>query len=70
MVLDAVLLSIISYGSRVKWSHPENGVAPSLTSQCFWLSPTKRERRKKGSKEHVILDIIINVTVTVHKYLP
>ena len=27
-------LSIIWYGSRVKWSNPGNGVAPSLTPQC------------------------------------
>ena len=32
MVLDATLtLSILSYGSRVKWSNPVKGVAPSLT---------------------------------------
>ena len=31
-------LSIIRYVSRVKWSNPRNGVAPSPTSQCssYW----------------------------------
>ena len=27
-------LSIIRYGSRVKWSNRRNGVAPSPTSRC------------------------------------
>ena len=27
-------LSIIRYGSRVKWSNPGEGVAPSLTPWC------------------------------------
>ena len=27
-------LSIIRYGSRVKWINPEKGVVPSLTPQC------------------------------------
>ena len=36
MVLDASLLniSIIRYGSRVKWSNPGKGVAPSPTPRC------------------------------------
>ena len=36
MVLDTnrLTLSIIRYGSRVKWSKPEKGVAPSLTLWC------------------------------------
>ena len=34
-------LSIIRYGSRVKWSNPGNGVAPSPTHWCSKLS--KRE---------------------------
>ena len=34
-------LSIIRYGSRVKWSNPGKGVAPSPTSWCSKLS--KRE---------------------------
>ena len=31
-------LSIIRYGSRVKWSNPGNGVAPSPTTRCssYW----------------------------------
>ena len=31
-------LSIIRYGSRVKWSNPGNGVAPSPTPRCgsYW----------------------------------
>ena len=49
MVLDASLLnmppcltlSIIRYGSRVKWSNPGKGVAPSPTPWCSKLS--KRE---------------------------
>ena len=39
MILDsALLLSIIRYISRVKWSNPGNGVAPSSTSPCssYW----------------------------------
>ena len=31
-------LSIIRYGSRVKWSNPEKGVAPSPTPWCSKLS--------------------------------
>ena len=30
MILDAALLCTIRWGSRVKWSNPGNGVAPSL----------------------------------------
>ena len=38
MVFDAALLSIIRYGSRVKWSNPGKGVAPFRTPQCssYW----------------------------------
>ena len=31
MVLDASLLKIIRYGSRVKWDNPEKGVTPFPT---------------------------------------
>ena len=44
MVLDArrhQVLSIIRYGSRVKWSNPGEGVAPSLTPWCSKLSKRK-----------------------------
>ena len=34
MVLDASLLSIINYVSRVKWSNPGKGVAPSSIHRC------------------------------------
>ena len=36
MVLDTpcLTLSIIRYGSKVKWSNPGNGVAPSPTPWC------------------------------------
>ena len=35
VVLDAILtLSIIRYVSRIKWSNPGNGVAPSPTPRC------------------------------------
>ena len=40
-------LSIIRYGSRVKWSNPRKGVAPSLTLRC--------SSYQKGSLQ-VILD--------------
>ena len=33
-MLPCLTLSIISYGSRVKWSNPGKGVAPSLTRRC------------------------------------
>ena len=38
IVLDALALSIIRYGSRVKWSNPGKGVAPSPTPWCssYW----------------------------------
>ena len=37
-MLPCLTLSIIRYGSRVKWSNPRNGVAPSPTPQCrsYW----------------------------------
>ena len=35
MILDAFLLNnIIRYRSRIKWSNPEEGVAPSPTPWC------------------------------------
>ena len=39
IVLDAALtLSIIRYGTRVKWNNPGNEVAPFPTPQCgsYW----------------------------------
>ena len=38
LMLSWLTLSIIRYGSRVKWSNPEKGLAPSPTSQCssYW----------------------------------
>ena len=37
-ILLCLTLSIIRYGSRVKWSNPGNGVAPSPTPWCssYW----------------------------------
>ena len=34
MIPPCLTLSIIRYGSRVKWSNPGNGVAPSPTPWC------------------------------------
>ena len=34
MIPPCLTLSIIRYGSRVKWSNPWNGVAPSPTPWC------------------------------------
>ena len=38
LILPSLTLSIIRYGSRVKWSNPGEGVAPSPTPRCssFW----------------------------------
>ena len=33
-VIPCLTLSIIRYGSRVKWSNPGKGVVPSPTPQC------------------------------------
>ena len=34
LMLPCLTLSMISYGSRTKWSNPRNGEAPSLTPWC------------------------------------
>ena len=34
LMQPCLTLSIIRYGSRVKWSNPGNGVAPSPTPRC------------------------------------
>ena len=34
LILPCLTLSNITYVSRVKWSNPEKGVAPSPTPQC------------------------------------
>ena len=34
LVPPCLTLSIVRYGSRVKWVNPGKGVAPSLTSRC------------------------------------
>ena len=34
MMPSCLTLSIIRYGSRVKWSNPKKGVAPSPTPYC------------------------------------
>ena len=34
LIPPCLTLSIIRYGSRVKWSNPRNGVAPSPTPWC------------------------------------
>ena len=54
MVLDT--LSIIRYGSRVKWSNPGNGVAPSPTPWC--------SSYRKGSLR-VTLDYIIIIIIII-----
>ena len=38
LIPPCLTLSIISYGSMVKWSHPGKGVAPSPTPRCssYW----------------------------------
>ena len=38
LMLPCLTLSIIRYGSKVKWSNPGNGVVPSPTAQCssYW----------------------------------
>ena len=45
LIPPCLLLRIIRYGSRVKWSNPGNEVAPSSTPQCnsywkgsFWVT--------------------------------
>ena len=45
LIPPCLTLSIISYGSRVKWSNPGKGVAPSPTPWCssyqkgsFWIT--------------------------------
>ena len=39
-------LSIIRYGSRVKWSNPGKGVVPSRTPRCssYWVEPSGHPR--------------------------
>ena len=34
LMLTFLTLSIIRYGSRIKWSNPGNGIAASPTFQC------------------------------------
>ena len=34
LMSPCLILSIIRYGSRVKWSNPEKGVAPFPTPRC------------------------------------
>ena len=34
LIPPGLTLSIIRYGSRVKWSNPGKGVTPSLTPRC------------------------------------
>ena len=51
-------LSIIRYGSRVKWSNPGKGVAPSPTPWCSKLSkrePSGHSRLWSTIKKHNIL---------------
>ena len=35
LILPCLILSIIRYGSRVKWSNSGKGVAPSPTPRCI-----------------------------------
>ena len=52
-----VLLSIIRYGSRAKWSKPENRVAPSPTLRCssYW-------KRSVANFIYQLLNLIFSVT--------
>ena len=56
MVLDASLLSIIIYGSRVKWGNPGKGVAPSLTPRCSsYRKGSLRVSLAYGRQQHIYL---------------
>ena len=52
-------LSIIRYGSRVKWSNPGKGVAPSPTPRCSKLSkrePSGHPRLWSPTYRHIYTD--------------
>ena len=63
MVLDAALpcltLSIIRYGSRVKWSNPGKGVVSSPTPRCS--SYQKRKREKLYIYIYIYMQISLNI---------
>ena len=57
LMLPCLILSIIRYGSRVKWSNPEKGVAPSPTPQC--------RSYRKGS-----LQVTLNYSLQLYLLIP
>ena len=59
LMLPCLTLSIISYGSRVKWSNPGNGVAPSPTLLCS----SYRKKAVFGS----LLTVVANFTLLIEK---
>ena len=66
-------LSIIRYGSRVKWSNPGKGVAPSPTPWCSKLS--KREPSgyprlwSPTTHTHIYLCISTHTHTHIHAYI-
>ena len=69
-------LSIIRYGSRVKWSNPGKGVAPSLTPWCssyrkgsLWVTLDKRRQLYLLTLLHVYIYIYIYICVCACIYI-
>ena len=64
VVLDGTL-SIIRYGSRVKWSNPENGVAPFPTPWCssYW----KESLQVTLDCIHQLYFIYIDIYIYIYK---
>ena len=73
MVLNASLLKN-QYGSRVKWSNPEEGVAPSLTTRCcsYWKG-SLRVALDYGRQLYIYLQIpeaVYICTLMIHRLTP
>ena len=56
-------LSIIGYGSRVKWSNPGKGVAPSPTPWCSKLSKREPSGHPRLSSPTLLIYIYIYISM-------
>ena len=64
LMLSCLILSIIRYVSRVKWSNPGKGVAPSPTPRCSSyrkgsLLVTLDYGRQQQQQQHTVCKIVI-----------
>ena len=67
LIPPCLTLSIIRYGSRVKWSNPGNGVAPSPTHWCSsYRKGSLRSPSTMVAKFYIYIYIYIYIFIFIY----